>query len=405
MKKNKHILVLASTFPASDSDPVPTFVKEQIVHLKKIYPYLTFSVLAPHDTRSQTASYTKHTDFNEYRFHYIWPHRLEKLAGRGIMPQLKKNPLYYFLIPNLFLGELIATKRLIRKLQPDYLYAHWFTPQGVVAAMAAKDTTPVLITTHASDVAVWRKIPFGGAIVRKYINKATFITAVSRRTLDKLRYFFSDQQWNAIKNKVKIIPMGVDLTLQSTSRPNNGQHILFLGRLAEKKGVQYLLPAFAKVLKRYPKAQLTIAGDGPIYDELHKETERLNLGKKVVFTGWIDGQKKAELLNEADIYVVPSIITASGDAEGLPVSLMEGMAAGKICVATNESGADDILTDKIDGFLVPQKDIHALTMALETCLDLDAKQRRAMQNQTMKIAEQFAWHHVAKQHYDFLLKD
>lgn len=405
MKKSKHILVLASTFPASESDPVPTFVKDQIVHLKKSYPHLTFSVLAPHDTRSHTANYTKHAEFDEYRFHYAWPYRLEKLAGRGIMPQLKKNPLYYLLIPSLFIGELLATKRLIRKLKPDYLYAHWFTPQGVVAAMAAKNTIPVLLTTHAFDVAVWRKIPFGGRVVRTYANKAQLITAVSRRTLQKLHYFFNDQQWNALQAKTKIIPMGVNLTLQPALEENKGQDILFVGRLAEKKGVQYLLPAFSDVLKHYPKTHLTIAGDGPMLHQLKADAARLKLTKKVTFAGWVDASKKEALLAQSAIYVVPSIITASGDAEGLPVSLMEGMAAGKICIATNESGADDIITDTKDGFLIPQKDTQALTRAIRESLSLSSKQRNDMQNQALKTAKQFNWRHIAKQHYDFFFKD
>lgn len=90
---------MASTFPASGNDPVPMFVKEQVIALKKRYPQLTFSVLAPHDARSKTADHTKHEHFDEYRFHYAWPHRLEKLAGRGIMPQLKKNPCTTSLFP------------------------------------------------------------------------------------------------------------------------------------------------------------------------------------------------------------------------------------------------------------------------------------------------------------------
>ena len=102
------ILVLASTFPANDSDPVPAFVRDQIVAMKDVDSELEFSVLAPHDQRSNTKLFTKHTAYNEYRFHYFWPYSLEKLAGRGIMPALKANPLNYLLIPFLFIGQFFA---------------------------------------------------------------------------------------------------------------------------------------------------------------------------------------------------------------------------------------------------------------------------------------------------------
>lgn len=404
--KNKRILVLASTFPASDSDPVPAFVKEQVIALKKRYSNLEISVLAPHDARSKTADYTKHEYFDEYRFHYAWPRGLEKLAGRGIMPQLKSNPLYYLLIPGLFLGELLATKRLIRKLHPDYLYAHWFTPQGVVAAIASQGSrTPVVLTTHASDVAVWNKIPLGGKIVRRYAAKAQAITAVSRRTLDKLRRFFTEEQWQSIAGKVRIIPMGIDFdTVPVPETPDTGQRITFIGRLAEKKGVQYLLPAFAKLIKNYPLATLTIAGDGPLLETLRAQTSELEISDQTKFIGWVDSKQKQELLGKTDIYVVPSIITSSGDAEGLPVSLMEGMRAGKLCIATNESGADDIINDKQDGLLIPQQDVSRLHQAMIEALSMSNQQKQDMQKKAAKTAERFGWGRIAEEHYRFLFE-
>lgn len=402
----KHILVLASTFPASDDDPVPQFVKEQIIAMHKAYPELTFSVLAPHDMRSSTKSFVRHTHFDEYRFHYAWPRRFEKLAGRGIMPQLKKNPLYYLLVPGLLLGELRATKKLVTQLRPDYLYAHWFTPQGIVAGIAGKHgAIPVIITTHASDVSIWKKLPFGGRIVRHYIPKAKAITAVSTRTLDKLKYFFGSAQWEAISRKTSIIPMGADfMTVQQSHNKKPGKHVVFVGRLAEKKGVQYLLQAFAGIVKAHPEATLTIAGDGPLREQLQKQAAELNIAAKTTFAGWVNSRQKTDLFDRADVYVVPSIITKSGDAEGLPVSLMEGMHAGKVCIATNESGADDILTDGKDGLLIPQQDVPALQKALAQALTLDDKHRQAMQMQAVKTAEQFDWKIIAKRHYDFLFK-
>lgn len=406
MAKNKTVLVLASTFPASDSDPVPAFVKDQIIALKKERPDTKFVVLAPHDARSRTRSFTQHESYDEYRFHYFWPHRLEKLAGRGIMPQLKKNPAYYLMIPFLFFGEWITTKRLVRQLQPDAVYAHWFTPQGVIAGMVApRANIPFFITTHASDTAVWHKVPLGGKIVRHYSAKASGITAVSRRTMQKLKDFFTDQKWASIANKTAIIPMGVALATASPSKAAHPKQILFIGRLAEKKGVQYLLPAFAQVAKKHTDARLVIGGDGPLLQQLQAQAKELNVDKKTPFVGYVSGQQKQQLLDESSLYIVPSIITASGDAEGLPVSLMEGLAAGKLCIATNESGADDIITDGKDGYLVTQKDVDGLAKAVVTAIGLNDTEKTAMHRAAQKTAQQFSWQEIAKKHNEFLFKE
>lgn len=402
------ILVTASTFPASDTDPVPAFVKDQIIALKKIHPEIEFAVLAPHDARSQTRPFATHDSYDEYRFHYFWLRRCEKLAGRGIMPMIKQNPLYYLLIPFLFAAEFFALWRLTRTFKPDVLYAHWFTPQGVTTGMVSRLTrTPFVYTSHALDVAVWHKIPLiGTPIVRHFSRTARAITVVSEQTKAKLRTFFDEARWREVETKLAIIPMGVHLPSQPAApKKTNGQHILFVGRLAEKKGVHYLLPAFAKLLQKFPQATLTIAGDGSWQERLQAQATELKLSDtNLIFAGYTTGDKKQALMNEADIFVVPSIIAADGDAEGLPVTLMEGMAASKLCIATFESGADGIIKSGESGFLVPQKDEVALADALTKALTLSAAERQKLRHNAHLAARQFDWPVVATRHYQHLFQ-
>lgn len=402
------VLVVASTFPASKNDSVPAFVRDQVIAMKQQNGSLQFSVLAPHDERSHTKSFVSHTHYDEYRFHYAWPTSIEKLAGRGIMPALQANPLNYLLIPALFIGEFLALYRLTRRIKPAIIYAHWFTPQAVNARLVGALTgTPFIFTTHASDVSVWHKLPFlGPLVVRSNVRKAVSFTAVSRRSMHKLAAFFSEAEWNRLKSRSKVIPMGVDLleAADPTHHPD-GNGILFVGRLAEKKGVQYLLPAFKDVLEKLPSTRLTIAGDGPWLERLKTQASELGLHETVTFPGYITGIDKQNLIDSHAVYVVPSIITDSGDAEGLPVSLMEGLAAGKICIASNESGADDILGDGKDGFLVPQRDAKSLTDALHRALTLPEDERLRMSALARETARQFSWPTIALQHIKFLLKD
>ena len=187
------LLTVTSTFPADDADPVPAFVKDQMIAFKKAQPGLHISVLAPHDIRSRTKSFKRWPEYDEYRFHYFWPFAAEKLAGRGILPAIKSNPLNFLFIQFLFLGEFLDLLALTNKLKPDVIYAHWFTPQGVVSSWVGRITsTPYVLTTHASDVDVWRRIPLiGRHVVRSNARRARAITADSRRAMEKLQRFFS----------------------------------------------------------------------------------------------------------------------------------------------------------------------------------------------------------------------
>jgi glycosyltransferase involved in cell wall biosynthesis len=407
----KKILVVAPAFPATDSDPIPAFVKDEIINLKKQYPELKFTVLAAHDWRTHTASFRRHDSYDEYRFHYFWPRRFEKLTSRGIMPTLKQNRIYYLQIPFLFVAEFFALLRLTRKIRPDVIYAHWFTLQGITAGCVSSLTkTPFVYTSHSSDVAVLHKVPPGGPFaVRHFTKKARAVTVVSQRSLKKLQAFFNDKQWMQVQDKIAVIPMGVYFPPESKSAEESNSDrwskILFLGRLAEKKGVQYLLPAFKSTLEKFPNATLEIAGDGPWLEKLQKQARNLKISEEsVTFSGYVSGDKKSAAVASADIYVVPSIIADDGDAEGLPVSLMEGLIAGKVCIATNESGADDIIEDGKSGYLIPQKDIAALSNALESALALTPTKRAALQAGARKVAEQFEWSKIAKRHYEHLLK-
>lgn len=416
----KHVLVIASTFPSSDSDPVPAFVKDQVIAMKKADPELSFSVLAPHDYRSATKSFAQHAYYDEYRFHYAWPFSLEVLAGRGIVPTLKKNPLLYMLVPALFIGEAVSLYRLTKKLSPDIIYAHWFTPQAIAASFVGRLTkTPFVFTTHASDVSIWRKIPFGSSVVRGVVKRAVGITAVSSRSMRKLTSFFGTESEKHYAHKTHLIPMGTDTNTRKSSAKELEQirtHytigdravLLFVGRLAEKKGVAYLLRGFADLKKTREEStlpMLLIAGDGPLRAELETQAHELGLEADVRFVGYATGELKDRLFSLADIVIVPSIITDDGDAEGLPVVLMEALSAGKICIATRESGADDILHNAVDGYLINQRSESEIADSLNTALTMSPKAREHMTAAAQQCAQQFSWDTIAKQHITKLFKE
>ncbi|MCC7004215.1 MAG: glycosyltransferase [Gemmatimonadaceae bacterium] len=412
----RRILVVASTFPASPTDATPRFVRDLVEAMHREDPSRSFAVLAPH-VGTETVTYQRHEHFEEFRFGYVWPRGLQRLTKRGIMPAIAAQPWMLGVVPFLFLGEYLAMRRLVRTWKPDVIHAQWFTPQGVVAAMVARATgVPWVLTTHASDVSIWNKLPFfGGGIVRALLPFAQRITAVSTGTLARARGFFDVNEWAMIEPKVRIIPMGAPAivasaenatgnTVESHTSANRGatRSLLFIGRLAEKKGIPVLLDALSRL---DASVRLVIAGTGPEEDALRAQVARLGLTERVEFAGFVTGAAKDALIAAADVVVVPSIVTPSGDAEGLPVVVLEALAAGRLCVATDASGAGDVITDGENGFLVPARDSEALASRLKIVLALDATARERVAARARESMVALQWPLIARRHLEFLFTD
>ncbi len=412
----RRILVVASTFPASPTDATPRFVRDLVEAMHREDPSRSFAVLAPH-VGTETVTYQRHEHFEEFRFGYVWPRGLQRLTKRGIMPAIAAQPWMLGVVPFLFLGEYLAMRRLVRTWKPDVIHAQWFTPQGVVAAMVARATgVPWVLTTHASDVSVWHKLPFfGSGIVRALLPTAQRITAVSTGTLARARGFFDVNEWAMIEPKVRIIPMGAPAivasagpatgtTAESHASANRGatRSLLFIGRLAEKKGIPMLLDALSHL---DGTVRLVIAGTGPEEDALRAQVARLGLTERVEFAGFVTGAAKDSLIAAADVVVVPSIVTPSGDAEGLPVVVLEALAAGRLCVATDASGAGDVITDGENGFLVPARDSEALSTRLRAVLTLDEVVRERVAARARESMVALQWPLIARRHLEFLFTD
>ncbi|NNE60068.1 MAG: glycosyltransferase [Woeseia sp.] len=411
------IVVTSSSFPTTDSDHVPRFVLEQVQELAKLDSQLDIYVLVPHHAYAPAMPDRTETDSHtEIRYHYAWPRTLEKLAGRGILPALREQPLRYLLIPFFLAAQRRALARLVRELQPDLIYAHWFMPQGLIASnISHAYAVPYMFTTHAADVSVLRRLPFSRQLVARALRRAACFTAVSERTASKLRDMFDDVEWNSqFASKLSIIPMGTSLAMPDLPADDvrklltafgiggDQNYILGLGRLSEKKGFDYLIDAYSELSpERRQKYQLVVAGDGQSAAALKERASARGVADTTVFTGYVNGELKQALLQNAVTFVLPSIIDQSGDSEGMPVVLMEALAAGKWVVASDVSGAEEILHDEC-GILVPQRSSEALAAAIEDLLNCDEETMLARSRAARELADQFAWESIARRHLQLI---
>jgi colanic acid/amylovoran biosynthesis glycosyltransferase len=139
--------------------------------------------------------------------------------------------------------------------------------------------------------------------------------------------------------------------------------------LVEKKGVEYTLFALSRLLEEHKKIKYLIAGDGPLRDQLEKLSIELNLAEYVEFMGAVNDEEVKTLLQEAHVFVLPSITAQDGEQEGTPTVLVEAQACGLPVISTFHSGIPEMIVDGSSGFLVPEKNIDALAEKIEYFID------------------------------------
>jgi glycosyltransferase involved in cell wall biosynthesis len=146
---------------------------------------------------------------------------------------------------------------------------------------------------------------------------------------------------------------------------------LFVGRLAGVKGVPILIDAMSNLVEKHPDLRLRLVGDGPDRRRLEADVEARGLGKRIEFLGYRSQAEVAEELARTDVFVLPSF------AEGVPVVLMEAMAAQVPVVTTRIAGVPELVEDGVSGLLVPPGDSDAFTAALDALL-ADPDRRQAL---------------------------
>lgn len=146
--------------------------------------------------------------------------------------------------------------------------------------------------------------------------------------------------------------------------------LLFLGRVGARKGALDLIEAIARIREPFPSVRLCMGGDGDI-EGARRRTVALGLAGQVELPGWVRGAAKEALLDKAAVYVLPSY------HEGLPMSVLEAMAAGLPIVSTPVGGIPEAVSDGVEGFLVEPGDIDRLSECLVRLLG-DADLRRRM---------------------------
>ena len=382
------VLMLTSTYPRHANDAEPRFVADLAKHL--IAQGQAVHVLAPH--AKGLPLFEVLDGVPVYRFVYALP-VMEALAYEGgILAKLKAAPWRYLLVPLFLLSQLLWVCALHCRFRYSLIHAHWIIPQGIVAVIFSKllfwRQLPVLVTSHGGDLFSLR----GGvlATIKGWVvRRAHRVTVVSNAMRDVVL-----AQWPGAQ--VRVRSMGVDLTHRFV--PTEGQartELLYVGRLVEKKGVHVLLDALALMMRdsgQCPAA--VIVGDGPDRQALQKQAQSLGLSS-VRFAGSLPQDCLPAVYGTALIAVMPSVVAADGDQEGLGLVAIEAMGCGVPVVASDLPAIRDAVIDGETGCLFPAGDAEALASTLHSLMaDAPAREMLALAAR-QRAKALFGWERVA----------
>lgn len=212
------------------------------------------------------------------------------------------------------------------------------------------------------------------------IRRAKFVCCISHFCRSQGMIFAPPDKWD----RMHVVHCGVDAaSYEPVRHEGRGNRLLFVGRLAPVKGVPVLLESLAILRREHPDVVLTLAGDGPDRQFLERRAAELGLQQHARFLGYQSQSQVRRLLRETDVFV------SSSFAEGVPVVLMEAMAAGVPVVATRIAGVPELVDDGVCGWLVPPGDPGALADKIDMLLaDAHARTRFALAGR-QKVEQEF----------------
>jgi colanic acid/amylovoran biosynthesis glycosyltransferase len=276
--------------------------------------------------------------------------------------------------------------RLVRRMEAEHLHAHWASTSSTMAMVAARASgVPWSFTAHRWDIAE-------NNLLRLKAEKACFVRVISEHGADELRRVAGDGA------KPWVLHMGVDLpSRRGDSAASRGAlRVLTAARLVEKKGHADLIEAVRMLGARGVPVHADLAGDGPLGPDLRRLVTAAGLQEQVSFLGAVSHDELLDGMASGrwQVAVLPSVVTAGGELEGIPVSLVEAMACGLPAVGTSTGGVPELLRDGA-GMLVPPADPGALADALASLAGNAELRARLASAGRARVEEEFAVDRVA----------
>ncbi|HEX2835409.1 MAG TPA: glycosyltransferase [Thermoanaerobaculia bacterium] len=299
------------------------------------------------------------------------------IAGTCIRPRTLVRTLALF-------PKGVHLARILPGFGVKHVHAHFATHSTTLAfIIASLSDLTYSFTVHGPDVFVHR------LLLRRKIGKAKFVRAISMFN----KAFLSGLYPDIASDRIEVAHMGLDplvysrAAAESPHDPDAPLRILSVATLLPNKGFMFLIEACAQLIREGKRVECRIVGDGPRRPIVQEWIDKHGLSESVFLVGAVPQNEVARLMGECDVFVLPSIIAINGQMDGIPMSLIEAMAAGRAVVASSISGIPELVTNGVSGVLVDATHPTRIAQSLRMLLDPELRERLGRAAQAKVRAE------------------
>jgi glycosyltransferase involved in cell wall biosynthesis len=393
------ILHILTAFPRHEGDVIVPWLVELLLRLKQ----------RGHEVEILTSAYRgggnrSYAGIPVHRFRYF-PAPWEDLThDEAVTERMRRSLRYRIAAVSYVLCGILAAWRVGRRKRYDIIHVHWALPHflfGKVAASgrlvkAARPSSRLVTTFYGAELSLAHSsLPGLKRLLVWAARKSDRAVAISSHTARQV------QRLAGVLPEV--IPYGVGLPAAAIGgereavpgAPGGDFVALFVGRLVERKGVDVLLRAVARLPGSLP-LRVVIVGDGPERGRLEALARELGLDTRVRFSGRVSAAELERSYRAARVFVLPAVVDRRGDTEGLGVVLLEAMSYGVPVVASRTGGITDIVEDGANGILVEPGDPDALAAALERLARDPVLASRLGEAGRRTVEGRFSWDAIAE---------
>lgn len=262
----------------------------------------------------------------------------------------------------------------------DAVWGHYLFPCGFLATwFAGLKKIPCTVSARGNDIDREMFPPGDFARLQWTLEHAKVITAVSADMSRKINLLSGRDDvlvlTNAVDTNIFCLEGSGEITREKLGIAPDEVVLGFCGELREKKGQQFLLSALTTVRRQRPACLLIIGEVRSSQDSVWQfyQTQEAENAERIIVTGHLSNSGLvAEYLRLCDVYLQPSLW------EGMPNALLEAMACGCCCIASDAGGIPEVILHGENGFILPRSQLHRLGEAVLECLNMTVEQKRAI---------------------------
>ena len=350
-------------------------------------------VVAPHSPGVPERDTVSGVPVRRYRY---GPDEAETLAYIGTMhEQVLHSWAARWRLLRLLAAQRLAVHRAAADFRPAVVSVHWWFPGGFAVWPGGARAAPYVLTSHGTDLFLLDRFRAASRLAGPVFRGAGEVTVISSPLVDRVRAL------GVAADRITVVPMPLSAevfspTPEDRGTPREAGRLLYVGRLVERKGVEFAVRALALLRAEQRPVTLTVVGEGPEREALGALARSLGVDGAVAFTGGLAPRAVADEYRRATALLLPAVTDWKGEQEGFGMVLVEAMLNALPVVATRSGGIPDVITHEETGLLVPERDPGALARSVGRVLDDPVLAERLGRRGTEEVRRRFAPDAIAR---------